>query len=63
MRTPRSLASSLLPEPLEAEDFLVLAAVLLLPWAFGGVEVWAYRTCRLCKMFGSSKCCSLIKSS
>ena len=25
------------------EDFLLLAAILLLPWAFGGVEIWAYR--------------------
>jgi O-antigen ligase len=30
-------------EPLEIEDFLLLAAVVLLPWAFGGVELWAYR--------------------
>jgi len=29
--------------PLATEDFLLLAAVLLLPWAFGGVELWAYR--------------------
>jgi tetratricopeptide (TPR) repeat protein/O-antigen ligase len=28
----------------ELEDYLVLTAVLLLPWAFGGVEIWAYRT-------------------
>ena len=25
------------------EDYLLLAAVLLLPWAFGGVDIWAYR--------------------
>ena len=25
------------------EDFLLLGAILLLPWAFGGVEIWAYR--------------------
>lgn len=25
------------------EDLLLLAAILLLPWAFGGVEIWAYR--------------------
>ncbi len=28
---------------LAAEDFILLAAVALLPWAFGGVELWAYR--------------------
>jgi hypothetical protein len=26
------------------EDYLLLAAVLLLPWAFGGVDIWAYRS-------------------
>jgi O-antigen ligase len=34
------------PQPLQRialEDWLLLAAVLLLPWAFGGVEIWAYR--------------------
>ena len=30
-------------EGLELEDYLLLAAVVLLPWAFGGVEIWAYR--------------------
>jgi len=25
------------------EDLLLLGAILLLPWAFGGVEIWAYR--------------------
>jgi len=30
-------------EWLEAEDYLLLGAILLLPWAFGGVEIWAYR--------------------
>jgi len=30
--------------PLEAEDYPLLAAVLLLPWAFGGVELWAFRS-------------------
>jgi O-antigen ligase len=34
-------------EPLEIEDFLLLAAVMLLPWAFGGVELWAYRSAAL----------------
>lgn len=28
---------------LQVEDFLALGAILLLPWAFGGVEIWAYR--------------------
>jgi len=36
-----------LPEALEAEDYLTLAAVLLLPWAFGGVELWAFRSAAL----------------
>ena len=31
-------------EALETEDWLLLAAVVLLPWAFGGVEIWAYRS-------------------
>jgi hypothetical protein len=39
----RSTASDLL----ELEDFLLLAAVLVLPWAFGGVEIWAYRSASL----------------
>jgi O-antigen ligase len=56
VRTPRSLASSLLPEHLEAEDLVVLAAVLLLPWAFGGVEVWAYRTAALLLTTGAAIC-------
>ncbi len=34
-------------EVLEAEDYLLLLAVLLLPWAFGGVEIWAYRSASL----------------
>jgi O-antigen ligase len=34
-------------EFLEIEDYLVLTAVLILPWAFGGVEIWAYRTASL----------------
>ena len=28
---------------LDLPDRLLLAAVVLLPWAFGGVEIWAYR--------------------
>jgi O-antigen ligase len=31
-------------DALEAEDYLLLGAVLSLPWAFGGVQVWAYRS-------------------
>lgn len=46
MRT-RLRALGRLPEPLEVEDYLVLAAVLLLPWAFGGVELWAHRSAAL----------------
>jgi len=34
-------------EPLQAEDRLLLAAVWFLPWAFGGVEIWASRTAAL----------------
>ncbi len=29
---------------IELQDFLLLAAVLALPWAFGGVDAWASRT-------------------
>jgi len=29
--------------PLTTEDGLLLGSALLLPWAFGGVEIWAYR--------------------
>jgi tetratricopeptide (TPR) repeat protein len=32
------------PTRLAVEDYLLLAAVVLMPWAFGGVEIWAYRT-------------------
>ena len=28
---------------LDLSDRLLLAAVVLLPWAFGGIEIWAYR--------------------
>jgi len=33
--------------PLELEDGLVLAAAVALPWAFGGVAPWAYRSAAL----------------
>lgn len=32
---------------LGAEDYLLFATVALLPWAFGGVEMWAYRSAAL----------------
>ena len=32
---------------LEIEDYLLLAPLVLLPWAFGGVEIWAYRSAAL----------------
>lgn len=32
---------------LRPEDYLLLAATLLLPWAFGGVALWGYRTAAL----------------
>jgi O-antigen ligase len=32
---------------LALEDYLVLAAAVLLPWAFGGVEIWAFRSAAL----------------
>ena len=47
MRSTANLVSSLLPERLESEDYLAIAAVWLLPWAFGGVEIWAYRSAAL----------------
>jgi O-antigen ligase/tetratricopeptide (TPR) repeat protein len=31
----------------ELEDGLLLAAIALLPWAFGGVELWAFRSASL----------------
>jgi tetratricopeptide (TPR) repeat protein len=46
MRLTGELAA-LVPEALESEDYLLLAGVVALPWAFGGVEVWAYRTASL----------------
>jgi O-antigen ligase len=39
---------------LAAEDRLVLAAVLALPWAFGGVEIWAYRGAALLLVAGAA---------
>jgi hypothetical protein len=39
---------------LAIEDYAVLAAVLLLPWAFGGVEIWAYRSAALLLVTGAS---------
>ena len=33
--------------PLDLPDRLLLAAVVLLPWAFGGIEIWAYRCAAL----------------
>jgi O-antigen ligase len=38
------LRRSSILDALELEDYLFLGAVLALPWAFGGVEIWAYRT-------------------
>ena len=35
------------PSPLAVEDYLLLSAVVVLPWAFGGVEIWAYRVAAL----------------
>ena len=39
--------------PLGIEDYLVLSAVLLLPWAFGGVEIWAFRGAALLLVAGA----------
>jgi O-antigen ligase len=44
---------------LELEDYLLLAPVLLLPWAFGGVEIWAYRSAAL--LLVGAACTSLWK--
>ncbi len=35
------------PEDLALEDWLLLPVIALLPWAFGGVEMWAYRAASL----------------
>ena len=32
---------------LDLSDRLLLAAIVLLPWAFGGIEIWAYRAAQL----------------
>lgn len=39
---------------LEAEDYLVLSAVLLLPWAFGGVDVGSFRVASLLLVAGAA---------
>ena len=44
---------------LRIEDYLVLAAALLLPWAFGGVELWAYRSAAL--LLAASAACALAR--
>jgi len=44
---------------LEVEDYLVLAPLLLLPWAFGGVEIWAHRSAAL--LLVAAACVSLWK--
>jgi len=41
VRPPAPVGLSL--ETLDLSDRLMLAAVVLLPWAFGGIEIWAYR--------------------
>lgn len=45
---------------LEIEDHLLLAAVLLLPWAFGGVEIWAFRSAAL--LLAAAGASALVKS-
>jgi O-antigen ligase len=40
-------------EVLEVEDYLVLTPIVLLPWAFGGVEIWAYRSAALLLVAGA----------
>jgi hypothetical protein len=44
---------------LELEDYLLLAAVVLLPWAFGGVEIWAFRSAALLLVSGA--CVALVR--
>lgn len=44
---PVGVASRFFDDALEWEDYLLLAAVVLLPWAFGGVEIWAHRSAAL----------------
>jgi O-antigen ligase len=36
------------------EDVFLLSAVLLLPWAFGGVEIWAFRSAALLLVLGAA---------
>jgi len=36
------------------EDLFLLSAVLLLPWAFGGVEIWAFRGAALLLVLGAA---------
>jgi O-antigen ligase len=38
---------------LDVEDYLVLTPIALLPWAFGGVEIWAYRSAALLLVAGA----------
>ncbi len=46
--------SALAWRSLGTEDVLLLAAIVLLPWAFGGVEIWAYRSAALLIMASAS---------
>src|SRR6185295_12014729 len=39
---------------LALEDHLLLSAILLLPWAFGGVEIWAFRFAAFLLVSGAS---------
>ena len=41
---------------LALEDYLLLAPVLLLPWAFGGVDIWAFRSAALLIAAAASVC-------
>ncbi|HKQ62220.1 MAG TPA: hypothetical protein VJS92_13095, partial [Candidatus Polarisedimenticolaceae bacterium] len=43
-------------DPLELEDYLLLAPVVLLPWVFGGVELPAYRTAALLLVAAAALC-------
>ena len=49
----------MLADVLELEDLFLLGAVLTLPWAFGGVEIWAYRSASL--LLVSSAAVALIR--
>lgn len=49
-----SAANTVAPGPgMELEDYFLLAAVALLPWAFGGVELWAFRSAALLLVTGA----------